>query len=64
MPKTSGSELSQMLTSLRPGLQTLYMTGYTDDSAVRHGIGDTEGSVLQKPFALESLASKLRAILD
>ncbi len=63
MPKMSGRELSQMLGSLRPDLKTIYMSGYTDDAVLRHGIQDMDATFLQKPFSLGTLARKVRDTL-
>jgi CheY-like chemotaxis protein len=63
MPKMSGRELSQMLGSLRPDLKTIYMSGYTDDAVVRHGISELGVTFLQKPFSLGTLARKVRDTL-
>jgi DNA-binding NtrC family response regulator len=63
MPKMNGRELSQMLTSLRPGLKTIHISGYTDDSVLRHGIQDMHATFLQKPFSLGTLANKVRDTL-
>ena len=63
MPKMSGRELSQMLGSLRPDLKTIYMSGYTDDAVLRHGIHELGATFLQKPFSLGTLARKVRDTL-
>jgi CheY-like chemotaxis protein len=63
MPKMSGGELSQMLTRLRPGLKTIFMSGYTDDAVVRHGVGEAGVAFLQKPFSLSTLARKVRNVI-
>jgi PAS domain S-box-containing protein len=64
MPKMSGRELSQMLGSLRPELKTIFMSGYTDDAIVRHGVQEAKVAFLQKPFSLATLAHKVRDILS
>ena len=64
MPGMSGRVLAERLTADRPGLRVLFMTGYTDDVAVRHGLQDGTFSVLQKPFTQASLGSTVRAALD
>jgi two-component system cell cycle sensor histidine kinase/response regulator CckA len=64
MPKMSGRELSQILESLRPNLKTIYMSGYTDDAVLRHGIQDVDAIFLQKPFGLDTLARKVRDMLE
>jgi CheY-like chemotaxis protein len=63
MPKMSGRELSQMLGSLRPGLKTIHMSGYTDDTVLRNGIHESSATFLQKPFSLGTLARKVRDTL-
>jgi len=63
MPKMSGRELAQMLVSLRPMLKTIFMSGYTDDAIVRHGVQDEGVAFLQKPFSLATLSRKIREVL-
>jgi CheY-like chemotaxis protein len=63
MPKMSGGELSQMLTRLRPDLKTIFMSGYTNDATVRHGVGEAGVAFLQKPFSLSTLARKVRDVI-
>jgi two-component system cell cycle sensor histidine kinase/response regulator CckA len=63
MPQMSGRELSQMLVSLRPGLKTIHMSGYTDDAVLRYGINELHTAFLQKPFGLGALARKVRETL-
>ena len=64
MPQMNGRELAQRLTSVRPDLKVLYMSGYTDDAIVRHGVLEPGTAFLQKPFSPVALASKVRAVLD
>jgi len=64
MPRVSGRELAEQLTRARPDLKVLYASGYTDDSVVRHGILELGTAYLQKPFSPESLARKVRDVLD
>ncbi len=64
MPQMSGRELAERLSTLRPGLKVLYMTGYTEDAIVRHGMTTSGVVCLQKPFGPESLARKVREVLD
>ncbi len=63
MPGISGRELSQRMKSVRPDIQVLFMSGYTDQAVVNHGILETDAVLLQKPFTLNALALKLREIL-
>lgn len=64
MPRLSGRELVGHLTTLRPELKVLYMSGYTDDAIVHHGVLDEGTAFLQKPFTPDALARKAREILD
>ncbi|HKV46621.1 MAG TPA: ATP-binding protein [Candidatus Acidoferrales bacterium] len=63
MPGLSGRELSEQMAKLRPGIKVLYMSGYTDQSAFRNGILHKGAELLQKPFGMSTLASKLKEIL-
>ncbi|HME95468.1 MAG TPA: ATP-binding protein, partial [Methylomirabilota bacterium] len=64
MPQMSGRELSQRLATLRPDLKVLYMSGYTDDAIVRHGVLAAGIAFLSKPFTPDALALKVREVLD
>ncbi|HOL96288.1 MAG TPA: PAS domain S-box protein [bacterium] len=64
MPVMSGRRLAAQLALERPGLKVLYMSGYTDDAVVQHGILESETAFLQKPFTPAALAQKIRAVLD
>ena len=64
MPGMSGRELSEKLGFLLPKMKVLYMSGYTDDAIVRHGVLEEGVNYLQKPFTLNSLARKVRDVLD
>jgi PAS domain S-box-containing protein len=64
MPGMSGSELAKLLKPLYPEIKILYMSGYTDDAIVHHGILEQGVDYIQKPFAMEGLATKVREVLD
>jgi DNA-binding NarL/FixJ family response regulator len=64
MPGMGGRELAESLRALHPGLKVLFVSGYTDDAVVRHGIVEATDAFLQKPFSPLALARKVRAILD
>jgi PAS domain S-box-containing protein len=64
MPRLSGRELASRLTSERPGLKVLFISGYTDDSIFRSGVLAGGVAYLQKPFNLKTLARRIREVLD
>jgi CheY-like chemotaxis protein len=64
MPQMGGRELAERLTRSRPDMKVLYLTGYTDDAIVRHGVLAARVPLLQKPFEPDALAWKVREVLD
>jgi PAS domain S-box-containing protein len=64
LPGPCGKELADKLTSLRPGLKVLYMSGYSDNVIFHHEILEKELNFLQKPFTPQELALKVRKVLD
>ena len=64
MPEMSGRKLVERLTAMMPGLRVLYLSGYTDDAVVRHGILVGETPFLQKPFTTRDLALKVQELLS
>jgi two-component system cell cycle sensor histidine kinase/response regulator CckA len=64
MPGMSGRVLADQLRTEHPAIKVLYLSGYTDDAVLRHGILPNDTHFLQKPFALHDLAGKVRSILD
>jgi two-component system cell cycle sensor histidine kinase/response regulator CckA len=64
MPEISGKQLVDQFKLLRPETRVLYMSGHTDDAIVRHGVLEPGTSYLQKPFTPETLARKVREVLD
>jgi FixJ family two-component response regulator len=64
MPGMFGTELARTLSASRPGLQTLYVSGYTDDAIAQRGVLDPQVAFLAKPFTARALAHKVRQVLD
>ena len=63
MPKMSGRQLAQNLERLRPDIPVLYMSGYTDDTALRYAVQENEVALLQKPFTPDALVAKVREVI-
>jgi PAS domain S-box-containing protein len=64
MPGPSGRDLARRLTESRPDTKVLYVSGYTDDAIVQHGMLEPGLNFLQKPFTPAALARKVREVLD
>jgi PAS domain S-box-containing protein len=64
MPQMSGRELSERVELIRREMKVLFMSGYTDDAVVRHGITSAGRPFIQKPFSPADLARKVRDVLD
>ena len=64
MPEMGGSDLASRIRALRPEIKVLYMSGYTDDAVVRHGLIAERVHFLQKPFNPEALARKVTETLS
>jgi two-component system cell cycle sensor histidine kinase/response regulator CckA len=64
MPGMSGRETAARLSSVRSDLKVLFVSGYTDEAIVHHGVLPSDVSLLQKPFTAGSLARKVREVLD
>jgi len=64
MPQTSGREVAKRICELRPQTRVMWMSGYTDEAIMHHGILDPGVHFLQKPFTPSTLAQKVREVLD
>lgn len=64
MPKIGGADLAALIAPKHPGARVLYISGYTNDAIIRHGIMTANVNFLQKPFTPAGLAAKVRHVLD
>ena len=64
MPLMSGREMAEKLREMRPNLGVIFMSGFTDDAIVHHGVLDESMFFIQKPFSPDALAAMARQVLD
>jgi PAS domain S-box-containing protein len=64
MPGMSGRHLAERLAQTHPGMKVLYMSGYTSDTIVQHGVMEAQVPFLAKPFTAAALLRKIREVLD
>ena len=64
MPVETGPALGVRITAVRPGFKILYMSGYTDDAIVKHGVLGPGTPFINKPFSPTALLKKVREVLD
>jgi FixJ family two-component response regulator len=64
MPGMKGTELRERLEAFRPGLRTLYMSGYTSSMIVHHGVLDEGVHFLNKPFTMSELSQSVRRAFE
>jgi nitrogen-specific signal transduction histidine kinase/ActR/RegA family two-component response regulator len=64
MPGMSGRELAEQVCQRRPRTRVLFMSGYTEEAIVGHGVGGSEADFIGKPFTPQELAEKIRNLLD
>ena len=64
MPRMGGRTVAERISKERPGIRVLFVSGYTDDAIVRHGVLEPGVHYLEKPFTPDALAKKVRHVLD
>lgn len=64
MPGMNGRMLADRLKVVQPGLKVIYMSGYTDDAIIQHGVLDAGAIFIQKPFTTDALIRRVRETLD
>jgi len=64
MPQISGSALADQLKLLHPEMQVLFMSGYTEDAIIHHGVLNSDVNFIPKPFRILALVQKVREVLD
>jgi DNA-binding NtrC family response regulator len=64
MPDVNGRKLAEEAVRRRPGLKVIFTTGYTANAVVHGGVLDKGVHFISKPFTLDQLAAKVRAVLD
>jgi CheY-like chemotaxis protein len=64
MPKANGKAMADRIASFRPGIKVVFMSGYTDEAVLRHGLIEDRTNFIQKPFTPERLVRAVREALD
>lgn len=64
MPEMSGPDLAKLILAARPEARALFVSGYTDEAIVHHGILPSDAMFLPKPFLPDALLRKIREVLD
>jgi two-component system cell cycle sensor histidine kinase/response regulator CckA len=64
LPRMSGRQLAERLAPMRPEMKVLFMSGYTDDAVLQHGMLESDAAYLQKPITPDTLTRRVRQVLD
>ena len=64
MPRKNGKEVYETIKEMKPGIRTIFVSGYTDDVVIEKGINDRSVEFISKPVPIEELLSRIRAVLD
>jgi two-component system cell cycle sensor histidine kinase/response regulator CckA len=64
LPRIDGKQVAKELNKLRPETRVLFLSGYPEDTLVRHGALQAGVNFLQKPFSIKALTSKVQSVLD
>ena len=64
MPEMNGRDLAKILSNIKPGLKSLFASGYTTNVIAHSGVLDADVHFIQKPFSLENMAIKVREVLE
>ncbi len=64
MPEMNGVQVVEHITAVRPRIKVLYMSGYTEETIIRHGVETHAMAFLAKPFTVDAMLAKIRSILD
>lgn len=64
LPKTAGPEIARRASELRPGIRVLFMSGFTDDTLIKHGLDPARSELLEKPFSPAAVLERIRTLLD
>jgi len=64
LPRMSGPEIAERMRQLRPGIRVLFMSGFTDETLIQHGLARSDERLLEKPFSRDTLLARVRQALD